>query len=68
MNSVGYIKEIFSRALENKAGPERDDFLAEICRGDSELRHQLESLLLAHERAGEFLGKTILSPPSDEGK
>lgn len=65
MNAVERIKEIFSQALEKTVGAERDHFLAEACQGDSELRHQVESLLLAHERAGAFLGKTIPLPALD---
>lgn len=65
MNAVERIKEIFSQALGKKAGPERDHFLAEAWREDSELRRQVESLLHAHEGAGEFLGKTMLLPASD---
>jgi eukaryotic-like serine/threonine-protein kinase len=65
MNTIEHIKEIFSKALEKKVGPERDEFLAEACRGDSELRRQLEALLLAHEQAGAFLGKTISLPAQD---
>jgi len=65
MNAVERIKEIFSRSLEKKPGPERDNFLAEACSGDSKLRDQVESLLLAYDGAGEFLGKTMLLAPSD---
>ena len=62
MNAVERIQEIFSKALERKAGPERDDFLTESCKDDSDLRNQVESLLLAHEIAGAFLEKTVLLP------
>jgi hypothetical protein len=59
MNAMERIKEIFSQAIGKKAGPGRDGFLAELCRGDQELRHQVESLLRAYEGAGEFLVKTM---------
>ena len=65
MSAIERIKEIFSQAREMKFGPERDAFLAEACAGDSPLRYQVESLLLAHEGAGEFLGKTVLRSASD---
>ncbi len=58
------IQELFSQAL-GKTGPkERERFLGQACQGDPELRHQLESLLRAHERAGDFLLRTTqMSPP-----
>ena len=65
MNAVERIKQIFSQALEKAAGPERDAFLAEVCQGDSELGSQVQSLLLADDQAGAFLGKTMLVPASD---
>src|SRR5262249_44521997 len=34
---------------------EREDFLAEACAGDADLRREVESLLVAHEDAGTFL-------------
>ena len=65
MNAVERIKEIFSQALEKPPGPEREAFLTEKCRGDSQLLSQVQSLLLADDRAGAFLGKTMPLPPSD---
>ena len=65
MNAVERIQEIFSQALGKKAGTERVSFLDKTCQGDAELRHQVESLLLAHEGVGEFLGRTMLLPASD---
>jgi serine/threonine protein kinase len=55
------IKEILHAALEMKSPAERDRYLNEVCREDAALRQQVESLLQAHERAGDFLsepGKT----------
>ncbi|MGA2660963.1 MAG: hypothetical protein ABSH34_26060 [Verrucomicrobiota bacterium] len=58
------IKELFSRALEQQAPGERALFLEEACRSDLELRQQVESLLGAHGRAGDFLQRTSqMSPP-----
>jgi hypothetical protein len=62
MNAVERIKQIFSQALEKAAGPKRDAFLAEVCQDDSELRSQVQSLLLADNQAGAFLAKTLLVP------
>src|SRR5262245_17450765 len=50
----GQIKEIYERALD-LSHDEREGFLAEACAGDDELRHEIESLLAAHEDAGAFL-------------
>jgi eukaryotic-like serine/threonine-protein kinase len=59
------LKEIFAQAMEKKSLAEREKFLAEACRGDPELRQQVETLLLAHEQAGDFLGQTVKLAESD---
>jgi serine/threonine protein kinase len=59
------IKEIFSLALQRKSPAEREHYLSEACRGDADLRQQVESLIEAHDQAGEFLGKTV--PPLESG-
>jgi len=46
------VKEVFASALE--AG-NRGAYLAEACRGDPELRSEVESLLEAHEDSGDFI-------------
>lgn len=51
------IEELFSEALA-RAPADRGSFLSEAGAGDPELRQQVESLLRAHERAGDFLQKT----------
>ena len=44
---------------------ERPAFLEQACGGDAELRRQAESLLAAHEQAGQFLQPAIaLSTPN----
>src|SRR5262249_27828444 len=50
----GQIKEIYNRALD-LWDEGREDFLAEACAGDDELRREVESLLAAHANAGTFL-------------
>jgi serine/threonine protein kinase/tetratricopeptide (TPR) repeat protein len=55
-------REIFSRALEKQSPPERERYLDEACQGEPELRQQVESLLRAHEQAGEFLGQSVKLP------
>src|SRR5262245_12529099 len=59
------LKELFSQALQRKTAAEREECLAEACRGDAELRKQVESLLAAHEQAGDFLGQAVKLPPPD---
>jgi eukaryotic-like serine/threonine-protein kinase len=50
----GQVKEIYDRALD-LSREERDRLFAEECSGDDELRREVESLLAAHEDAGDFL-------------
>jgi eukaryotic-like serine/threonine-protein kinase len=58
-----HIRELFSQALE-RVPAERGQFLEEACQGGPEVRLQVESLLRAHERAGDFLQRPPqLSPP-----
>jgi serine/threonine protein kinase len=45
---------VFESALE-RAAPDRSAYLDEVCRGDPELRAEVESLLQADEQAGGFL-------------
>src|SRR5215475_4768036 len=53
-NRWGQIKEIYDRALD-LSREERENFLAEACAGDDDLRREVESLLAAHDDAGTFL-------------
>ena len=55
MNANVRAKEIFAEALLKPAGAERDHHIESACHGDQELRHEVESLLSAHARAGDFL-------------
>jgi hypothetical protein len=54
------IKRIFESAMD-LAPTHRDQFLSEACAGDDALRREVESLLAAHEEAGDF----IESPPAE---
>jgi len=54
-NRAQDVKAIFLEALEKTAGPERTSYLDEACRRGAELRREVDSLLLAHQSAGEFL-------------
>ncbi|MGA2556859.1 MAG: hypothetical protein ABSG04_11370, partial [Verrucomicrobiota bacterium] len=66
MKPVEHIRELFSQALE-KTPAGRGQFLDEACKGDPELRSQVESLLRAHERAGDFLQRTLQPSPPGAG-
>jgi serine/threonine protein kinase len=46
---------VFAKALEFTAGAAREQFVAERCGGDVALRQEVESLLRAHDEAGDFL-------------
>jgi serine/threonine protein kinase len=46
---------LFARAVELPAGTDRNDFVAEQCAHDPALCHEVESLLRAHDAAGNFL-------------
>jgi serine/threonine protein kinase/WD40 repeat protein len=48
-------RQIFSEALERQTPEERRRYLDEACGGDVDLRCRLETLLQAHEQAGDFL-------------
>ena len=46
--------DLFQSALERSPG-ERAAFLDECCHDDQEMRHEVESLLISHERAEDFI-------------
>ena len=49
-------------AVEKPTAQERAAYLDEVCRDDPALRAELESLLVAHDKAGGFLEVPILEP------
>src|SRR6266436_2115161 len=49
-----HIDRLFHSALE-RPREERARLLAEACAGDDSLRSEVEALIAAHERSGEFL-------------
>jgi WD40 repeat protein len=49
------IKAIFSEALDKQTAEERAAYLDQACGNDANLRSKVESLLKAHEEAGDFL-------------
>src|SRR5262245_19468788 len=48
------VKAIFNSAVQYRPD-ERDSFLSRACSGDDGLRDEVESLLAAHEKTGEFI-------------
>ena len=58
------VGELLVDALERPAD-ERSRFLGEACCGDELLRHEVESLIDAHEAAGDFLEIPILHAVPD---
>jgi len=53
------LRAIFLKALEIEDREQRNAYLDEACSGDNKLRTDVEALLKAHEKAGDFLE----SPP-----
>src|SRR5678815_5448002 len=51
------IKNLFYSALEIELS-EREEFLKTACEGDAELFQEVQSLLVAHEQPGSFLGNS----------
>ncbi len=56
------LKGIFCEALNHTAGPERSAFLDRACGENATLRLKVESLLMAHDEAGGFLGSSVKDP------
>ena len=50
---------VFNAALQLPA-MQRVAYLDEVCDGDAELRHRVETLLQAHNQAGDFLQEPAL--------
>ncbi len=57
------IEDIFGNAIVITSPRARSAYLDEACRDDSELRMEVESLLAAHDEAGDLLEPLDLGPP-----
>src|SRR5262249_39419442 len=55
MASLTAVEAIFQAALEKGSAEERAVYLDRACRGDSDLRQQVERLLSAQHQLGSFL-------------
>ena len=49
------IEDVFLQAVQIKPAAERAEWLDEACRGQPEIREEVERLLAAHGRVGDFL-------------
>ncbi|MHC4355332.1 MAG: serine/threonine protein kinase, partial [Planctomycetota bacterium] len=54
--------EIFQNAIELEDPAKREDYLDNACEGDEKLRAEVEALLEAHEKAGDFLEAPAVDP------
>ena len=59
MNDAATVESVFFAALAKGTAAEVAAFLDSACAGDVELRRQVEKLLLAHPRVGDFLNKPV---------
>src|SRR5438093_12475494 len=55
MSNPSRVEALFFAALEKPGAAERAAYLDSACGGDAELRSQVEKLLKAHPRVGDFL-------------
>jgi len=67
------IEQIYHALLEKENAQERMTYLDEVCAGDADLRADIEALVKANERAGDFLElapgdcRITLESPMEEG-
>jgi predicted Ser/Thr protein kinase len=59
---------VFARAIELPAGAARDKFVAAQCAGDPALCREVESLLRAHDEAGDFLRAPSERPDANRSR
>ena len=58
-------EQIFTQAVTFVDASERCSYLDRACAGNDEMRSEVESLLRAHEQAGDFLKQAIPLPVTD---
>ncbi len=51
------VRALFESAVDIESAAAREAYLRRRCAGDAELRRQVESLLAAHDQAGDFLAR-----------
>src|SRR5271168_5036695 len=62
MNEASALESLFFTALGIGTEAERAAYLDSACGGDAELRRQVEKLLKAHPKVGDFLNKPVVEP------
>src|SRR5690349_10360098 len=71
MSDPARVEEVFFAALEKGNAAERAAYLDSACGGDTGLRRQVERMLRAHPRVGDFLGtpaaEQLSAPPGRPG-
>ena len=60
MSNASAVEALFFAALEQETAAARAAYLDSACVGDAELRRQVEKMLNAHPRVGDFLNKPVL--------
>jgi hypothetical protein len=60
MSNATRVEALFFAALEKGTAAERAAYLDSACGGAAELRYQVEKLLKAHPRVGDFLQKPVV--------
>src|SRR5262245_37909605 len=60
MSSAARVESLFFAALERGTAAGRAAYLDAACGGDAGLRRQVERLLAAHPRVGDFLGTPVV--------
>jgi hypothetical protein len=66
LNQRSQVEELFFTSLGAETAPKRAALLDLACRGDAELRRQVERLLQAHSKSGEFLAKPAVEQLTGE--
>jgi serine/threonine protein kinase len=56
------LRAIFCEALDRPSEADRRAYLDRACRGDAALRSRIDALLVAHDRAGDFLEEPVPTP------
>ena len=54
--------EIFQNAIEIDDQAEREQYMENACKGDPKLRAEVEALLSAHDKAGDYLESPAVRP------
>jgi serine/threonine protein kinase/Tol biopolymer transport system component len=67
-NNAQELKTIFLNAIEKSPGAERAEYLDGACRNNTQLRCKVETLLSAHQEAGEFFDPSAFGADAAQGQ